>query len=981
MNCKTSKLPTLVLATLIAAVGLAVPASAQFYVGRIDVTLMDQTGGRLPGVTVDITGPANQSAVSDAQGEAHFLNLPVGTYVVKANLAGFKPYENPNVPVVSGGAVPLEVRLGVAGTAETVIVTAETPVIDIKKTTTTTNVTLEELQNIPSARDPWVVMQTVPSIVVDRVNVGGSESGQQSSFNAKGASGAQNTWNLDGIPITDLAATGSTPTYYDFDQFAEMNFTTGGADAQNGTAGVGINFVLKQGANTPHGSSRYFYEREGLQGNNMPSALAQALATSQTPSAGCASSNFTKRCGNRTDKYDDYGFELGGPILKDRLWAWGSAGKTDVRILTFAGSPDQTILKDYALKLNGQANNAVRGGYTFWYGDKNKFGRGASATRPPETTTNQKGPTKMNKGEASFTLGNNVFLVGRYAHINGTFALSPQGGLDKSVYVDDGGVFHNSYYNYSSTRPQKVASADGSYFRGAHEVKFGYSWKKFGVQSTTSWPGTRTITRWVGYPNMTVQAIRDNIANTEGRYNSAYVGDTISWNRATINLGVRWDRSASSALPASVPAVPGFESAGLVALSVPGVPNAIKFNTVTPRLGINYSLGEAKKTQVRASYAMFAAQLGAVDASVVSPAQYSYIYYNAVDRNGNGAAELNEILFNQGNQGYSGFDPKNPTRVDKSVNVIGSDLKSPKTHELLFGIDREVMPQFSVSASFTYRRFVDLRWSPRIGVRQAQYQQTGTFTGTFPEAGSVSVPFYAINASAIPPGGGRESINRDGYYQRYMGIELSATKRMANRWQMRLGFSTNDHDEFFANPATSIEDPTPVCSFGAAGTTYGTSCQPLVNGGEVLRPAGGSDKSQIFVALPKYQFIANGMYQGPWGINLGANLVTRQGYSQPFYRSQVATTDALNNRKTVLLITDVSANRLPAVTSLDGRVEKAFKFGRTNLAVDFDVFNLFNNATVLGRTYDARLTGALGFLQTREILQPRIARLGLRFNF
>ena len=252
------------------AVGFAAPATAQFYTGRIDVTLTDQTGGRLPGVTIDITGPVNQSAVSDAQGEAHFLNLPVGTYTVKARVERLQTVRKHKCSVVSGGAVPLDVRLGVAGTAETVVVTAETPVIDIKKTTAATNVTLEELQNIPSARDPWVVMQTVPSIVVDRVNVGGSESGQQSNFNAKGAPGSANTWNLDGIPITDLAATGSTPTYYDFDQFEEMNFTTGGADVQNGTPGVGINFVLKQGSNTPHGSTRYFFEREGLQGNNMP---------------------------------------------------------------------------------------------------------------------------------------------------------------------------------------------------------------------------------------------------------------------------------------------------------------------------------------------------------------------------------------------------------------------------------------------------------------------------------------------------------------------------------------------------------------------------------------------------------------------------------------------------------------------------------------------------------------------------------------
>ena len=472
MNCKNGKAWVLA-AVFIGAAGFAAPATAQFYTGRIDVTLTDQTGGRVPGVNVDITGPVNQSAVSDAQGQAHFLNLPVGTYTVKAALSGFKPYENTNVPVVSGGAVPLEVRLSIASATETVLVTAESPVIDIKKTTMTTNVTLEELQNIPSARDPWVVMQTVPSIVVDRVNVGGSESGQQSAFNAKGAPGSANTWNLDGSPDHRPRRHRVDPDLLRFrsvrgDEFHDrrrrpaerytrcrdqLRTETGGEHA----SWIDAVFLRARGvAGQQHavGPGTGAWELADAVGGMYQQQLHRTLRQSHRQ---------VRRLRRRVGRSDREGSPL----------AWGSAGKTDVKILTFAGAPDQTILKDYALKLNGRASNAIRAGYTFWYGDKIKFGRGAGATRPPETTTNQKGPTKMNKGEASFTLGNSVFLVGRYAQISGEFQLAPQGGLEKSVYVDDGGVNHNSYYNYSSTRPQKVASGDGSYFRGAHEVKFG----------------------------------------------------------------------------------------------------------------------------------------------------------------------------------------------------------------------------------------------------------------------------------------------------------------------------------------------------------------------------------------------------------------------------------------------------------------------------------------------------------------------------
>jgi hypothetical protein len=115
-------------------------------------------------------------------------------------------------------------------------------------------------------------------------------------------------------------------------------------------------------------------------------------------------------------------------------------------------------------------------------------------------------------------------------------------------------------------------------------------------------------------------------------------------------------------------------------------------------------------------------------------------------------------------------------------------------------------------------------------------------------------------------------------------------------------------------------------------------------------------------------------------LNFGANLVTRQGYAEPFFQSNVATGDPLG-RKTVLLVNQVDDFRLSSVTSLDGRVEKRFTFGSTHFALDFDVFNVLNSGTTLGKQYDARLTGPTGFDQTLEIMNPRIARLGARFTF
>ncbi len=192
----------------------------------------------------------------------------------------------------------------------------------------------------------------------------------------------------------------------------------------------------------------------------------------------------------------------------------------------------------------------------------------------------------------------------------------------------------------------------------------------------------------------------------------------------------------------------------------------------------------------------------------------------------------------------------------------------------------------------------------------------------------------------------------------------------------RVGFSTNDWREYFDDPPVAIQDPTRAPASSSAWPSAG----PQVNGGPVVRLSSGSGKSGIYMVAPAYQISANGLYEGPLGVNVGANLVTRQGYAQPFFQSNVATGDPLG-RKSVLIVKNVDDFRLPAVTSLDARVEKAFRFGSSSLAIDFDLFNVLNRGTVLGRQYDLRLTGPTGFGQVLEIMNPRIARLGVRFTF
>ncbi|HJU44221.1 MAG TPA: carboxypeptidase regulatory-like domain-containing protein [Vicinamibacterales bacterium] len=955
------------------SLGLAVPSAAQEYTGRIDVTVTDASGAILPGVTVELSGPQTATATTDTTGEAHFLRLAPGVYTISASLAGFNQYTNRNIPVVGGGAVPLKVSLAVGDITQTVEVTAESPIIDPRRTATTTNVTNDELQQIPSARDPWVVLQSVPGVVVDRVNVGGAESGQQSNYQAKGAASGENTWNIDGIAITDMSALGSSPTYYDFDMFQEMNVTTGGADLQNPTPGVALNFVLKSGTNSYRGSSRIYFEDESMQANNLPDDLRASLG-------GVGGK------GNRIKNYKDYGFELGGPLWKDRVWAWGAYGKTDVTLLTLQNTPDQTILDNRSFKATAQATPAVRGNFTFFRGDKLKYGRGAGATRPPETTWDQSGPTALYKGEGNLVAGSNFFVTGRFAYVDGGFALTPQGGLSTPYFVDDGGSIRGSYIHYETVRPQKNASLDGNVFAGRNEIKFGFGWRKADVDSTTIVPGPgRIVTYHDGYPNMTAEVTvwNDNLS-ASGEYLNAYIGDTVTWDRLTLNAGLRWDSQRSSVNALSQPGNPTLQTL-LPDLQSTARDDVITWNSVTPRIGISYALDAENRTLARASYGAFASQLNAGTGNFLSTVGYRGVYfYNVPDLNGNRIVDPAEIagrqctdtIANAGGCSYYGFDVDNPANIAEPIHKVG-DYKTPTTHEFQLGLDHELMPNFGLSGTFTMRQFTNFTWRNN-GLRGSDYQQIDTLTGNHPAVGTYSVPIYGVIPGRIPANRAATTYSeREGYSQRYVGFELAATKRLSNRWMGRFAFSTNVHREYFdsidaVGAPLTLNDPTPfVSATNAAASTN-------QDGGIVIRTSSGSGKSAIYQVLPKYQFIITGLYQAPYGINLAMNMNTRQGFGTPYHRTQVPTADPLAARKSVLVVTDLEENRLPTVVLLDLRVGKEFAFQRARFNVDFDIFNALNRSTVLGRQFDLRVSTANN---VQEIMNPRVLRLGVRFNF
>src|ERR1700730_8799629 len=274
-GCPTPRLLAVIVAVVCVAL-LAGPALAQFQTGNIYGKVQAKDGSVLPGVTVVLTGVgAPQTTVTDSQGNFRFINLSPGTYSLKADLAGYGNATRSGIGVRVAANADVTMTLN-PSVSESITVTAEAPLLDVRKAGDSVNVSRVELEKIPTSRDPWTVLQSAPGVQVDRLNVGGNQSGQQSYYLGKGADRGQNTWNMDGVNITDMAATGSTPLYFDFDSFEEMQITTGGSDPRIMTPGVQLNMVTKRGTNDIRGSGRYFYTPGSLQ--TSPTVPAEAVS-------------------------------------------------------------------------------------------------------------------------------------------------------------------------------------------------------------------------------------------------------------------------------------------------------------------------------------------------------------------------------------------------------------------------------------------------------------------------------------------------------------------------------------------------------------------------------------------------------------------------------------------------------------------------------------------------------------------------------
>ncbi len=295
-----------------AAMVLAAAAVRGQTTGSIEGRLTDSEGGALAGAAISARSASLQgtrTAVTDRDGTFRFPSLPPGDYAVRADREGFRSMERTAAVRLDATArvdlvlEPLQ--------KEQVLVSGETPVIDPASTTSGTSYTSRVIAHLPVARNYADIVRSNPGVSTDR----GDTEGRSLALTIYGATSAENLWIIDGVNTTNpFKGIQGKAINNEFIEAVEVK--TGGFQPEYGRALGGIiNVITKSGGNAYHGDGFVYYDSSGTAAESEFRPGDSEIATMRVAD------------GHRVD----YGVDLGGFLLKDRLWIFGAYNRVDLR--------------------------------------------------------------------------------------------------------------------------------------------------------------------------------------------------------------------------------------------------------------------------------------------------------------------------------------------------------------------------------------------------------------------------------------------------------------------------------------------------------------------------------------------------------------------------------------------------------------------------------------------------------------------------
>jgi hypothetical protein len=907
--------------------GAAAAASAQSGSGIAGV-VKDTSGGVLPGVTVEAASPAMiggaRAAVTDSNGQYKIIDLRPGDYTVSFALPGFRTVNRAGITLPASFVATVNVELSVGGLEEAITVTGASPLVDVKSSVSQQIMNREVLDTIPTGKDPFAVGQLIAGVTTSVPDVGGTRGMQQPTLQVHGSSGNDNVFVVDGMQIQHVAFSGNqTGFYFNDGLMQEITYQTSALPAEAPVGGVQISMVPREGGNSFHGAFFGSGGNESLQSDNLTPDLVALGLTKQ----------------NKLKSVYDFNGSFGGPVKKDRLWFFTTLRRWAANnYLAQTFNPDGTQalddnrLTDWTGRLTAQIskNNklsaSIDRGWK-WRGHRPNNLISASINDPIAAVVQKTVRNYMAQVKFTSSLSTRLLLEAGYVTMPVDYNLYFQDGVAPGTIA----TFDQTRSIVSGVSPRQdfdtgtmqTASASMTYVTGAHNLKGGFQLRSGFFQESFTMNGDMVLILNNGAPNSvrlynTPLAHREDLSSNLG----IYLQDSWTLKRLTINPGVRIEHVVMN-IPAQ--GAPGGTWVG--ARQFGEIKDLVRWNTVSPRLGITYDLTGDSKTALKVSISRYDRLEGTTLAQNVNP---NFISFSTCSWTSAVAPQPGQIDLSK----CTGFSGNN--------NHIDPNMKRPYQYEWTAMVQRELSPSTSASVGYYGRRFYDIYGTRNLAVPASAYTPVAINNPL------TNSPITVYNQSTATLGQINllQATNPD-LYQKYNGIEFQVNSRF-----------------------------TRASVFGGLtiGKSYGTpdGSADLNNPNNLINFEGniGFDST--------YQVRAGGSYRLPADVLVAASLRSSSGLpeSRTFTvtRTQVPTLTQVTQAVRVAAPGDY---RLPQQNLFDLRLSKTIRSGTVQFEPTADLFNVFNSNAVTSRV----TTLGTSLLRPSNINNARVLRLGLHVKF
>jgi hypothetical protein len=847
------------LAAFLAFFVCASPLAAQETRGSIEGIVKDSSGAVLPGATVEAKSAAGTaSTVTDSSGVFRFPSLIPGQYEIQATLQGFKPAKSDVVELTLGQVLKLNLSMELGGLTESVQITAESPLIDVKNSAAGASINATAIDHLPKGRD-------FSSLVT--LAAGANQESRSGGISIDGASAAENKWYIDGADTTNLR-TGVQGKQLLTEFIEQLQVRSSGYQAEfGGSMGGVINVVTKSGSNQFHGDAGMYFTNDSMCCNERPTLRLVLTGQNESEYVTLAEDDYS-----RSEPF----FQIGGPVVRDRLWFYGGYTpqlEDTNRTVTFR-SNSQTGTYESKEKthymtgnITSQITNNLRAQARSSYSIYKQDGRLPAKDGSSNFLTNFSGlgleqPNVSTSGSVDYVARPNLFFNAKAGYLSyDTRDL----GIPSDIWVTfsgSNGVFpgatnvqpngYNSVLtNRARTRDmyQRLnVSGDATIyanFGGQHTFKTGVQFERIrndvldaeqAPRITFNWNASRTMLNgqvvrgtYGYYSWRQFGTIGDIHVNNLGLF---FQDDWTVNNKLTLNLGIRTENET---VPSYVEGLNGFKFSF-----------ADKF---APRVGFAYDIKGDGKWKAYGSYGRFYDVMklelprGAFGGDKWIEHYYTLdtLDYLSVGVNGNFPGTFLEDV----NFRIPSNDPSCP-----ECGAIDPDLKPMRQQELVFGLEHELSARMSLSGRYMHKT-VD-RAIEDVGIIDPFLGEV--FNIANPGEG-VATHILGPEYPALP------KIKRD-----YDAFEIKLRKRFSNRWEGDASYTLSRLYGNYPGLASSDEvartSPNVTRLFDAIYMAFDSKGQPVFGRLNTDRP---------------HQFKGYLYYQFPTNTGVGVTLIAASG--------------------------------------------------------------------------------------------------------